>query len=48
MEDDVWVEDAGVGMDVPESLYRERGYEPAVEKLPWKDDGDAELKARNK
>ena len=35
MEDDVWIEDAGVAMDIPESRYIDRGYEPPLETLPW-------------
>lgn len=41
MEDDAWVEDRGIGMDIPESLYRTRGYEPPFDDLPWKEDYDA-------
>lgn len=37
IEDDAWVEDDGVSMDIPESRYRERGYEPKFEDLPWLD-----------
>jgi len=28
-------------MDVPESVYRARGYQPDFDKLPWKGEYDA-------
>jgi hypothetical protein len=37
MEADAWVEDGGIGMDVSESLYRARRYEPDFDSLPWKE-----------
>jgi hypothetical protein len=37
METDVWIEDGGMSMDIPESLYRARGYEPDFDSLPWKE-----------
>lgn len=37
IEDDVWLDDGGIAMDIPESLYRSRGYEPDLDSLPWKD-----------
>jgi hypothetical protein len=37
MESDAWVEDGGIGMDVSESLYRARRYEPDFDSLPWKE-----------
>lgn len=33
MEDDVKVTDGGVTLDIPESLYRTRGYKPDLESL---------------
>jgi len=35
--DDVRVDDDGISVPVEESLYRARGYKPAVELLPWED-----------
>jgi hypothetical protein len=26
-------------LDVPEGRYRDRGYQPPLDQLPWKDDG---------
>ena len=26
-------------LDVPEDRYRDRGYQPPLDQLPWKDDG---------
>jgi hypothetical protein len=34
-EDSVWVTDGRNGFEIPESLYRTRGYEPPVETLRW-------------
>jgi hypothetical protein len=36
--DDVRVEDDGIEMPLEESVYRTRGYLPAVEHLPWEED----------
>ncbi|MEQ8334501.1 hypothetical protein [Nisaea sp.] len=38
MEDDVQVTDGGIDMPIPESLYRNRGYQPNCDTLPWRDD----------
>ena len=38
IEDDAHVEDAGTDMPLPESIYRQRGYEPPFDDLPWSDD----------
>ena len=38
---DARVTDGATEMDVPESVYRARGYQPAFDKLPWKDKYDA-------
>jgi hypothetical protein len=35
---DVRVDDDGISVPVEESLYRNRGYEPSVDDLPWRDD----------
>lgn len=35
IEDGVWVADAGMGFEVSETRYRERGYAPPLETLPW-------------
>jgi hypothetical protein len=34
-EDGVWVTDGSNGFEIPQSLYRARGYEPPVETLRW-------------
>ena len=39
MEDDVWIEDSGVGLHVSESRYRDRGYQPNFDNLPWRTEG---------
>ena len=41
VEDGVWVEDGSMAFEQSESRYRENGYEPPVEKLPWKAATDA-------
>jgi hypothetical protein len=33
---DAWVTDGTFAFIVPEQLYRDRGYEPAFDDLPWK------------
>jgi hypothetical protein len=38
---DACVTDGTTVMDVPESVYRARSYEPDFDKLPWKDEYDA-------
>jgi hypothetical protein len=38
---DAFVTDGARGMDVPESYYRARGYQPDFDCLPWKDEYDA-------
>ena len=38
---DARVTDGATGMDVPESVYRARGYQPTFDKHPWKDKYDA-------
>ena len=40
MEDDAQVEDVdgGSAMPLPESVYRQREYEPPFDKLPWRED----------
>ena len=41
-EDNVRIHDgAGLALDMPESQYRARGYEPPFEELPWKEDDAA-------
>ena len=40
LPDDVRIEDDGIETPVEESLYRSRGYQPAVEELLWKEDYD--------
>ena len=32
-------------LDVPEERYRERGYQPPFDQLPWKDDGANDKKS---
>ena len=34
---DVRVMDGATEMDMPESVYRARGYQPDFDKLPWKE-----------
>jgi hypothetical protein len=41
MEDDAWVSDGSIEMDVPESRYRENGYEPPFDGLPSKEEYEA-------
>lgn len=41
VEDDVWVDDGGMGYDIPESRYLANRYEPSIEDLPWKLPEDA-------
>ena len=36
LEDGVWITDGKNGFERPESRYRENGYKPRVEELPWK------------
>jgi hypothetical protein len=38
LPDDVRVEDDGIEVPLEERLYRARGYLPAVEHLPWRDE----------
>jgi len=40
MEDDAQVQDVNGGSDMPlpESTYRERGYSPPFDDLPWSDE----------
>ena len=38
---DARVTDTTTVMDVPESIYRARGYQPDFDKLPWQDEYDA-------
>jgi hypothetical protein len=38
---DARVTDGATEMDVPESVYRARGYQPDFDKLPWKGKYDA-------
>jgi len=38
---DARVTDGTTEMDVPESVYRARGYQPDFDKLPWKGEYDA-------
>lgn len=47
MEDDAQVRDANGGSEMPlgESLYRERGYSPPFDELPWRDAYFASRKA---
>lgn len=37
MEDDALVENGGISLDIPESVYRARGYLPDFDDLPWYD-----------
>jgi hypothetical protein len=41
LSNDVHVVDVAMGFPIPEALYRERGYDPPVETLPWKEEYDA-------
>ncbi|HEV2746471.1 MAG TPA: hypothetical protein VGW34_04140 [Allosphingosinicella sp.] len=34
--DTVWVVDRSISFDIGERLYRDRGYSPPFEQLPWK------------
>jgi len=34
-EDGVWVTDGTVSFEISEFRYRDRGYQPRVESLPW-------------
>jgi hypothetical protein len=36
--DDVRVDDDGIDMPIEEGLYRTRGYQPAVDDLPWQEE----------
>jgi hypothetical protein len=36
LEDGVWITDGKNGFEIPESRYRENGYKPRVEELPWR------------
>lgn len=49
LEDDAQVRDVAGGSDMPlsESVYRERGYEPPFDDLPWREDYLAVLSARS-
>jgi hypothetical protein len=38
---DARVTNGATELDVPESVYRARGYRPDFDKLPWKDKYDA-------
>ncbi len=40
VEDEAWTGDPAGAQGVSESLYRAKGYEPAWEDLPWKEDYD--------
>ncbi len=35
LPDSAWVADGGMGFDVDEDLYRQKGYQPPFEQLPW-------------
>lgn len=35
---DVRVDDDGISVPVEETLYRNRGYTPSIDDLPWRDD----------
>jgi hypothetical protein len=35
-EDSVWITDGTAGLQISESRYRDRGYQPPVESLPWR------------
>jgi hypothetical protein len=41
MEDDAWVSDGSIGMDVPEGRYRDNRYEPPFDELPSKEEYEA-------
>ncbi len=47
LEADAQVQDVHGGSDMPlsESEYRERGYEPSFDDLPWRDDYLASLES---
>src|SRR5260370_12831669 len=36
LEDGVWSTDGKNGFEIPQSRYRENGYKPRVEELPWR------------
>lgn len=40
VEDEAWTEDGEGARYVKESVYRAKGYDPAWEDLPWKEDYD--------
>lgn len=47
LPNDVRVDDDGITVPLEESLYRARGYRPAVEELLWYDDLPAGKTARS-
>jgi hypothetical protein len=49
--DTAYVKDRSISFDIFERLYRQRGYQPAFDELPWLENGDGHaatpsLKAR--
>lgn len=43
-QDSARITDDTIGMDVSEAQYRERGYQPPFDKLPWKHEYDTAQK----
>jgi hypothetical protein len=35
LEDGVWITDGKGGFEIPESTYRDKGYHPPLQRLPW-------------
>jgi hypothetical protein len=38
MENDVVVSEGGMILEMPESRYRAKGYQPPCDKLPWREE----------
>ncbi len=36
-EDTAFVKDRSISFDIHERLYRDRGYQPSFDQLPWQD-----------
>lgn len=34
-ENGVWVDDKGIGFEMPESVYVEGNHQPSINSLPW-------------
>lgn len=41
LPNDARVSDGTIAMDIPEQRYRDNGYEPPFDDLPWKEDYEA-------